>query len=213
MATSYTSLKAEIAEFLNRDDLTSIIPTFISMAEAEFQRIIRHWRMETRVIGTQSAGDQYMQIPADWLETIRLHITDATGTSSSNALTLTSRAAMADIRAKNKDASTVSPYLYTHADAQFQLYPTPADTTYIELLYFQQIPVLSASNTTNWLLNDAPDLYLYGALKHSAPYLAEDARVAVWEKLYSDAVIGITMAAEKARYSGSGMTLKVRGLG
>ena len=211
--TNYSTLQTSIANFLNRDDLTSIIPTFISLAEAEFQRIIRHWRMETRVLGTQSAGDDFMQIPADWLETIRMHVTDSTGSTASNAITMTSRAAMADIRAKNRDAATKAPYYYTHADGQFHLYPTPVELTYIELLYYQKIPVLSGSNATNWLLDEAPDVYLYGALKHSAPYLAEDARVAVWEKMYSDSVIAITMAAEKARFSGSGMTLKVRGLG
>ena len=209
MATNYTALKTEIAEFLNRDDLTSIIPTFISLAESEFQRVFRHWKMEARTSGQQSAGDQYMQIPADWLETIRLHLT-GNGTS---AVTLMSRSAMADIRAKNENASTMAPYYYCHADSQFELYPTPSEDTDFELLYYQKIPVLSASNATNWLLDEAPDVYLYGALKHSAPYLAEDARVAVWEKMYSDAVIATNMAAEKARYSGSGMTLKVRGLG
>lgn len=209
MATNYTDLKAEIADFLNRDDLTSIIPTFISLAEAEFQRVIRHWKMEQRANGQQSGGDQYMQIPADWLETIRMHIVG----SGTSAITMQSRAAIADIRAKNEDVSTKAPYYYCHADSQFELYPTPAEDTDIELLYYQKIPVLSASNATNWLLEDAPDLYLYGALKHSAPYLAEDARVAVWKDLYSEAVLGINISAERSRYSGSGMTLKLRGLG
>ena len=209
MATNYTDLKAEIAEFLNRDDLTSIIPTFISLAEAEFQRVIRHWKMEQRATGQQTGGDQYMQIPADWLETIRMHIVG----SGTSAITMQSRAAIADIRAKNEDVSTKAPYYYCHADSQFELYPTPAEDTDIELLYYQKIPVLSASNATNWLLDEAPDLYLYGALKHSAPYLAEDARVAVWKDLYSEAVLGTNIAAERSRYSGSGMTLKLRGLG
>lgn len=207
--TNYTNLQTSIAEFLNRDDLTAVIPTFISLAEAEFQRLIRHWKMEARVSGEQSGGDEYMQIPADWLETIRMHCT-AQGTS---AITMTSRAAMADIRAKNEDMSTVLPYYYCHADSQFQLYPTPAEDTDIELLYYQKIPVLSASNTTNWLLEDAPDIYLYGALKHSAPYLAEDARVGVWKTLYEESLLMLNVAAEKSRYSGSGMTLKLRGLG
>ena len=206
--TNYTNLQTAIADFLNRDDLTSVIPTFIQLAEAQMQREIRHWKMETRASGQQSAGDQYMQIPTDWLETIRLHLT-GNGTS---AVTMTSRAAMADIRAKNEDASTVAPYLYCHADSQFELYPTPSEDTDFELLYYQKIPDL-ASNTTNWLLSDAPDVYLYGSLLHSAPYLAEDARVAVWAQMYSAAVQNVNSASEQARYSGSGMTLKVRGLG
>jgi hypothetical protein len=206
--TNYTNLQTAIADFLNRDDLASVIPTFIQLAEAQIQREVRHWKMEARSSGQQSAGDQYMQIPADWLETIRLHLT-ASGTS---ALTLASRAAIADIRAKNEDVSTRLPYYYCHSDGQFELYPTPSEDTDIELLYYQKIPDL-ASNTTNWLLSDAPDVYLYGSLLHSAPYLAEDARVAVWAQMYSAAVQNVNNASEQARYSGSGMTLKVRGLG
>lgn len=206
--TNYANLQTTIADFLNRDDLTSVIPTFIQLAEADMNRQVRHWKMESRSTGTQDAGDQYMQIPSDWLETIRLHLTG----SGTSALTLTSRAAMADIRAKNEDISTVKPYYYTHADGQFELYPTPTEATDFELLYYQKIPDL-ATNSTNWLLTDAPDVYLYGALLHSAPYLAEDARVAVWAQMYSAAVSNVNRAAEQARYSGSGMTLKVRGLG
>ena len=206
--TNYTDLQTTIADFLNRDDLTAVIPTFIQMAEAQINREIRHWKMETRATGQQSAGDQWMQIPADWVETIRLHLTG----SGTSAITLASRATIADIRAKNEDVSTVLPYYYSHADGQFELYPTPVEQTDFELLYYQKIPDL-ASNTTNWLLDDAPDVYLYGSLLHSAPYLAEDARVAVWASMYAAAVQNVNNASEQARYSGSGMTLKVRGLG
>ena len=207
--TNYTDLQTTIADFLNRDDLTAVIPTFIQLAEAQMNREIRHWKMEQRANGQQSGGDQWMQVPSDWLETIRLNVI-AQGTSP---VTLTSRAAMADIRAKNENVSTKTPYLYCHSDSQFELYPTPSETMEFELLYYQKIDNLSSETTTNWLLEDAPDVYLYGALLHSAPYLADDARVAVWAQMYSAAVQNVNGASEQARYSGSGMTLKVRGLG
>ena len=204
---TFTALKASIADFLNRDDLTAVIPDFISLAEAQINRDVRHWKMEARSSGQQSASDEYMQIPADWLETIRLHLT-GTGTSVVN---LISRDAMADKRQKNEDTSG-TPMYYTHADGQFQLYPTPSADTDFELLYYQKIPSLS-SNSDNWLLLDSPDVYLYGALIHSAPYLAEDERVAIWAQMYSAAVARLNEASETARFSGSGLRLKIRGLG
>jgi len=205
--TNYTNLQTTIADFLNRDDLTAVIPTFIQLAEAQLNRDIRHYKMEARTSGQQTALDQYMQIPNDWLETIRMHVT-GNGTSP---LDLVSRAAIQDMRAGTNDTAN-TPRYYCHADSQFELYPTPAADTDVELLYYQKIPDL-ATNSTNWLLTDAPDVYLYGALLHSAPYLAEDARVAVWAQMYSAAVQNVNSASEKARYSGSGMTLKLRGLG
>jgi hypothetical protein len=204
--TTFTGLKASIADFLNRDDLTSVIPDFVALAEAQINRDIRHWKMEARSNGQQSSGDEYMQFPTDWIETIRLHLT-GTGTTVVN---LVSRDAMADKRAANENA-TGTPSMYTHADGQFQLYPTPSVDTDFELLYYQKIPSLS-SNADNWLLLEAPDVYLYGALLHSAPYLAEDQRVAVWAQMYSAAVARLNESSDDARFSGSGIKLKVRGL-
>ena len=203
---TFTALKASIADFLNRDDLTAVIPDFISLAEAQINRDVRHWKMEARSSGQQSSGDEYMQIPADWVETIRLHLT-GTGTTVVN---LVSRDSMADKRAGQEDTAG-TPIMYTHADGQFQLYPTPSTDTDFELLYFQKIPSL-ISNSDNWLLLEAPDVYLYGALLHSAPYLAEDQRVAVWAQMYSASIQRLNEVSEDARFSGSGLKLKVRGL-
>ena len=204
---TFTALKASVADFLNRDDLTAVIPDFISLAEAQINRDVRHWKMEARSSGQQDPSDEYMQIPADWVETIRLHLTGS-GTSVVN---LISRDAMADKRQGDNDTSG-TPMYYTHADGQFQLYPTPNATTDFELLYYQKIPSL-ISNADNWLLLDSPDVYLYGALLHSAPYLAEDERVAIWAQMYSAAVARLNEASESARYRGSGLKLKIRGLG
>ena len=205
--TNYTNLQTTIADFLNRDDLTSVIPTFIQLCEANINRNVRHWKMETRTSGQQSAGDQYMQIPADWIETIRFHVTG----SGTSPLDLISRAAMQDKRAGAEDTSG-TPRYYTHADSQFELYPTPDADTDVELLYYAKVPDL-ATNSTNWLLEEAPDVYLYGSLLHSAPYLQEDSRMAVWAQMASASVVRLNEASEQARYSGSGLTLKVRGLG
>ena len=204
--TNFTGLKASIADFLNRDDLTSVIPDFVALAEAQINRDIRHWRMEARSSGQQTNLDEYMQIPSDWVETIRLHLTG----SGTTVLNLVSRDAMADKRAANENA-TGTPSMYTHANGQFQLFPTPSQDTDFELLYYQKIPSL-ISNADNWLLLEAPDVYLYGSLLHSAPYLADDQRVAVWAQLYGAAVQRLNEVSEDARFSGSGLTLKVRGL-
>ncbi len=205
---TFATLKSATSDFLNRDDLSSAIENFIALAEAQINRDIRHWKMETRSSGQQSAGDEYSQVPANWMETIRFHVTD-NGTSP---LDLISRKAMEDKRAGRENA-TGTPRYYTHADGQFQLYPTPSATTNTELLYYAKVGALSDSNTTNWLVTEALDVYLYGVRLHSAPYLAEDERVTVWGQMYSAAVARLNEASEKAKYSGSGLTLKIRGQG
>lgn len=204
--SNYTELKASIADFLNRSDLTSVIPDFITLAEAQINRDIRHYEMENRA--TADLDQQYLDRPSDWVETIRINITGG-GTRHLEHL---SSASMADKRA-GAENTTGEPKYYRHAERAFEVFPTPDGTYEVELLYYQKIPALSASNATNWLLTDHPDVYLYGALMHSAPYLAEDARVGVWVQLYSAARDRINQSGQSASFSGSGLTLKVKGLG
>jgi hypothetical protein len=91
-----------------------------------------------------------------------------------------------------------------------EVFPTP-DTTYSgELLYYAELEPLSDSNASNWLLEMSPDAYLYGALMQSAPYLKDDARMAVWSMLYSGAVAGTNLQSNKAKSGGSGLRLKIR---
>jgi len=201
--TTYAELQTAIADFLNRDDLTSVVTTFISLAEAQFQRDIRHWEMEKRQLA--SPTEQYLTKPSDWVETIRLHVTGS-GTSPVN---LISRDEMADRRAKGEDVAGV-PCYYTHSGNTFELYPTPSEATEMELLYFSKIPALSDSNTSNWLLEASPDIYLYGALIHTAGYLHEDQRIQAWASLYSAAVQRLNQRSDQAKYSGSGLTMKIR---
>ena len=201
--TTYATLKTAIADFLNRDDLTSVIPTFIALTEADMQRKLRHWRMETRA--TASLDTQFSAIPADWVETIRFYLT----TGETSRLELISQAELIDRKQADGNV-TGRPYYYAMTGSQFELYPIPDGTYASELLYFAKIPALSDSATTNWLLTNAPDAYLYGALIHSAPYLKDDARVQVWAALYQSAIDNLNTSSNDARHSGTGLRMKIR---
>jgi hypothetical protein len=204
--STYSELKASIADYLNRADLTAVIPTFVSLAEAQINRDVRHWEMENRA--TTTFDSHYATRPSEWVETIRLSLVSGTTTH----MRLISRSAMAEKRSNDLNASG-TPLYYSHSESQYELYPTP-DASYTgEVLYYQKIPALSDSATTNWLLSYAPDVYLYGSLIHSAPYLAEDGRTSVWASMYSAAVEQLNTRSEEASSSGSGLKLRVRGLG
>jgi hypothetical protein len=64
------------------------------------------------------------------------------------------------------------------------------------LTYYAKPQALDAGNQTNWLLTKAPDVYLYGSLKHSAPWLEDDARIQVWESLYQQALTEVRRTDE-----------------
>lgn len=204
--STYTELKASIADYLNRDDLTATIPDFIALTEAQVNRDVRHWQMENRA--TATIDSQYLSRPSDWVETIRLHLTGG----NTSAMVLLSSQAMASKRQGSENVSG-KPEYYRHAESQYEIFPTPDASYAAELHYIQKIPSLSDSNASNWLLSDSPDVYLFGALLNASPYLGEDARISVWGQLYLEATKRLNAASVQSTSSSDGLTMKIRGLG
>lgn len=197
---TFAALKSAIADFLNRDDLTAVIPTFVALAEADMNRKVRAIAMETRSTATLDA--QFSGLPSDWLETISIRISGA-----DNRLVLASAAEIADLRAWNDDQAG-EPTHYAHVAGGLELYPTPEDSYTAELVYYAKPTALSTDGSTNWLLTNHPDAYLYGSLVHSAPYLKDDPRVEVWAALYANAIQSINQASQDAKFSGTGLRLR-----
>jgi len=203
--TNYTELKAAVADFLNRDDLENTIGTFIALAETDMQRRIRHWRMEKR--STAEIDTQYSAIPADFLEVVRFYLTSG----DTKPLELISQAELLDRKRKNLNTGG-SPSFYAITAGEIEVYPVPDAVYNAELYYISEVPSLSDSNASNWLLDKYSDAYLYGSLVHSAPYLKEDGRIQTWAALYQSAVDAINAESERSKFGGSGRRLKIRGL-
>jgi len=190
--TTYSGLKTAIADFLNRDDMASVIPTFISLAEAQISRDLRHWKQEKRV--TTSADERYENLPNDWLGLKLATLTSGAMLQTISASDMSDRRARSDLVAEPR-------FIRSTAD-QIEFYPTPSAPTDINLLYYARVPTLSDAAPTNWLLSDAPDVLLYGSLVHSAPYLSDDARAQVWASLYQSGMDKLNFESAKGQLSG-----------
>tara|TARA_R110000822_G_scaffold11469_4_gene41900 strand:+ start:1488 stop:2108 length:621 start_codon:yes stop_codon:yes gene_type:complete len=202
--STYDELKASIASWLNRDDLTAVIPDFISLAEASINRDLRHYKMVQRSDATLDS--RYIQTPEDWLETLRFSITSGT----TFRIEPTSTDDLIQLRAAANNESG-RPRFYANAGNELEVFPTP-DTEYtMQLMYYGKTPELSVTNTYNWLLRDAPDAYLYGSLVQSAPYLNDDARTQVWASLYSTAMQSLQKSSDENRFARSGLRMRASG--
>jgi len=201
--TNYTELQSSVADFLNRDDLTSIIPDFISLAETKVNREVRHWRMERR--STANLDTQFTSLPDDFIEPIRLTL----NTANTKPLEVVGNFEISTLRSEIANAAG-EPKFYTIIDGSIEVLPRPDKAYTLELLYYSRIPQLNSQTTTNWLLQYHPDILLYGSLMHSAPYLADDNRIGVWGAYYASAVATLNDQSENARSGGSGRRMKIR---
>lgn len=199
--TTYSQLKASIANWLNRDDLTAVIPDFIALAETDINRRVRHWRMEKR--STASIDSRYTELPPEFLEPIRFHLD-----VNESPLELTGSSELQKSRGKTLDQPG-TPQFYAVTGSQLEVWPLPDGTYTGELYYFAKTSPLNDETATNWVLQYHPDVYLYGALTHSAPYLADDQRAAVWASLYQSAIDGINANNEDAKFGGNGLRVRI----
>jgi len=201
--TSYSELQTVIADFLDRDDQTERIKTFIDLAEANMGRLLRHWRMERR--STAVLDTQYSALPDDFVEPIRLMTTG----SNPRRMELVGQGQLQELRENNNDKSG-QPEVYAITDGTIEVFPKPDGDYTLEMVYYSSIDALTTSNTSNWVLQYHPDAYLYGALVHSAPFLGEDARMGTWAALFQSAIDAINMDNDKAKSGGSGRRIKIR---
>ncbi len=69
--------------------------------------------------------------------------------------------------------------------------PTPAADVDIEVMYYELPVLLSDSVQSNWLTAQAPTMLLYAALLEATPFLKDDARIPVWQSMYTRAAQAI----------------------
>jgi len=198
--TSYATLQSEIASWLNRDDLTSIIPTFIQFVESDVNSGLRHQKMVVRAQAT--SNQEYVQLPGDWLEAINIHIVD--GEQPLRFVTLDEADRI------NKQQIITQPSFYSIMDDALEIIPAPESNIDIEMIYYGKITSLSNQNTSNWLLVKAPDLYLYGSLVHASPYLLDDQRVGMFANMYNSRLESLALESDKAVHSGGPLVARTR---
>ena len=110
----------------------------------------------------------------------------------------------------NKEQIYTAPHFYSLMNGAIEIIPEPSDDIDIEMIYYAKITALSNVNTTNWLLTKAPDVYLYGALTHAAPFLMDDQRIPVFAQIYLARVQALQDESQKSLHSGSPLIARTR---
>jgi hypothetical protein len=211
--TDYTSLQTAVTEYLARDQDTTLIariPTFIQLAEAKFNRELYVRQMETRataLVNTSSSEPEFISLPADFQSMRRVRLSSVSGKPH---LDFKSGTQLDEYRTMSGDV-TGQPLFFTIFGSEIELAPTPDAAYTIEMVYRQSIPAL-ADNSTNWLLTLAPDLYLYGALLESAPYIKEDGRIQTWALGFSSALDGLNRLGMTSTFNAGPLNVRISGV-
>ena len=192
--TTYGDLKDAVADWLARADLAARVPDFVRLAEADLNGRLRLRVMETTQALTVAADT--VALPAGYLAVRRLSLGSA-------ALAYVTPFALAA-----RHPGSGRPLVYTVEGGNLRFGPAPDGNYEGTLVYVRALSPLSTDGETNAVLADHPDLYLYGALAHAAPFVGDDERAALWRGQYEAALQRAVAADRQAKAAGSPLVMR-----
>lgn len=192
---TYNTLVLQLENYLNRYDaiLIAQIPNFIYQAEQRICRESKNIGLERYVTNAFTAGDSVIPKPGRWRRTITFNYGSGFNFNTRNQLYLRTYEYVRSYWPNSTIFNVANPpmyycdYSYTH----LLIAPTPALAYPFEMAFLELPPPLTIANQTNWLTNYAPDLLLYACLLEAIPFLKNDERIPVWEKLYDRALASL----------------------
>jgi hypothetical protein len=189
-ALTYDNLTNLVLQYLERSDaaVVNFIPTAVMLAEFEIAQDIKTLGQMLVADGVMTPGDPIIAKPALWRKTVSMTLTTMAG--AKNPVYLRK---LEYLNSYAPDATATGTPLY-YADYDYDhwfIAPTPVSAFEFEVLCYTRLTPLSSSNQTNWLTQNAPNALLFGTLKQTAPFLKDDARLAVWSGMFDTAMVAL----------------------
>lgn len=209
---TYAKLKALIASYLHRTDLTDEIVTFIQLAQARISRDLNIKEFETREDFTITAGEAFHILPSTLISLISVDVPYAGGR---RPLTLMSPTQI-DVQKKNPVGPGFSssglvedtPLYYALYGEEMEIYPTPPEDLVADLIYRSRMAFFSADTDTNTLLTENPNIFIYAAMLEAMPFIQDQKNLAVWTQMYNSEVERLNEVADEWRYSGAPVQIR-----
>ena len=197
--STFAELQTAIANWTGRADLASgtRVEEIIALSEA---RIYQDAAKRGEIIGmeksasvTITAGVETATVPSDYIRALlfRLDTNTEIEPQSLSQLILSG-----DAQDKPRFYSTTGG-----SSPLFRMRPVPDANYTATLVYVAKFPALTSSNTTNWLLTNAPNAYLYAAILEAAALYRDQESAQGATMLFDTAMSGLCALTSKYRFS------------
>jgi hypothetical protein len=196
--TSYATLVTAVNDRLARPGTTATVSQeVITSAEGDIKTRLRTLDMATRRASFTLVGEftpvpsDFLQVKSFWLNTsprtqLEFLPDDSFGTATSG-----------------------KPRFFNLVGNEFRVYPASDGSYTATLIYFADIPALSSTVPTNWLLTKHPNVYLYGACFHLAIQIQDAEKSQYYGMLFDKAIEQVKSHSNMSRWAGPGMAVRV----
>lgn len=186
---TYDSLTSTVLQYLERRDAAVVeaIPTFITLCEFEIAQYIKTLGQMEVVDANMNIGNPVIAKPARWRKTVSMTLSN----SGSKQPVLLRKLEYLNAYAQDVTATGIPLYYADYDYEHWIVAPTPDKAYAFEALCYTRLQPLSSAYQTNWLTQNAPNAMLFGTLKQTAPFLKNDARLALWKQMFDEALAAL----------------------
>ena len=179
----YLDLRLAVSEHVGNRAISDVFPRLVQMAEAVLNKKLRTRKQMTTATLTFASG--VAPLPTNCLEIISLFGPVGEPYRATS---------LADVKAPSSSYSQ-----YAIDGTNVVIYGLTGTR---ELRYFAALPTLTTSPTTsNWLLADHPQVYLYAVGFEAAKFLRDPELAAMTDQLYAGALNDLKIDDDRSRWA------------
>lgn len=183
---TYANLLSAVGDWFADTTLSSQMADAVTLLEAELNRSLRVRRMENLSTSTTTvAGTQSYSWPTGFLE-CRNSPYIVQSSQPNRVLQYVTPSALQEL---DDGRGNDLPAYWTDYIGSLYLWPVPTADLTIYIPYYKKLQL--ATDLTNWLLTNHPDVYLYGTLMQMGAYETESERLALWASRYAAGLRGV----------------------
>ncbi|PDT39813.1 MULTISPECIES: phage adaptor protein [Sinorhizobium] len=182
----YAALLIDAGEYSGYADISHVFPRLLGLAELKLNRGLRVAGMEDTAMVTLTEGDG--TLPTDFLEAREVK----------NASGIPIRAVSLEQLTNSYMDRSGTPAGYAIVGSTIKVRPS-ADQD-ISVTYYSRIPALTVTDPTNWLLEKAPDVYLFALVNEIAIWKKDVEGATAAQQLLALAINGLRIEDERTRW-------------
>jgi hypothetical protein len=204
---NYAQLLAAVARWLDRDDLSADIPTFVQLGHASLVRMLAgaptlndpaagNWLLtsspDTYLYAALVESAPFLKDDARiemWRAELDRRVAEVRRIRTQATINITDYNGLVEGVAAYLDRRDLIGSLPT--------FITQAHSSLTRLLAGVTPFAAPTTGNSNWLLTAHPDVYLYATLVEAAPYIGEDARLPLWRSELAERVEGVRRSRDE----------------
>lgn len=199
---SLAQLQQEVGAWLNRGDLSALLPGWVAMAETDIAELLRARCMVVRA--TQSVDAAFITLPSDFLEMESIRDSD-----SGELLSLEDHWTGPNAAG----GGPVCAYRLVGECIEFLPHPSETSGTFqtVSMAWYQKPSPLRDPQDSNTVLENHYAVYLWGVLRYGAKFELDPERAQQADGEWQIATTAANSWKERAQYSGAPLRAVVRG--